>query len=194
MKPDLKHRDTEKPRRGGGLLWFVAGGIVAVILIFAVPAIRHTLEHAKTSTVEHAKALNKSLHEKTTAKPAKTSAGASAAAPRFDFYQLLKHPTQILTSHESDEVKGEPDSHASVTQSGSYILQVASLRNGADAEKFKAQLALWGISSHVQKVKVQKETWHRVRIGPVKNLAKLNALREKLAQHHIKPLLIRVAD
>ncbi len=198
MRPDLKSpRKKEQRRRGGRLLWFIAGVIVALVIIFAFPAIKHSLEHAKTSAIKKAKTLNKNLQKNKPEKEArntKAPAAASKGRTTFDFYYLLTHPTQILTPGETHEVKSEPDSRTSVTQAGSYVLQVASLRHGKDADRLKAQLALWGIRSHVQKVEVQGETWHRVRIGPIDDLSRLNALRKTLAGHHLKPLLIRVGN
>ncbi|MBU6421559.1 MAG: SPOR domain-containing protein, partial [Gammaproteobacteria bacterium] len=56
----------------------------------------------------------------------------------------------------------------------------------------KANLALLGIESSIQQVQVSNgSTWNRVRIGPINNLAQLNALRAQLAQHHIEPLVIK---
>ncbi|MGH8273155.1 MAG: SPOR domain-containing protein [Gammaproteobacteria bacterium] len=194
MKPDLKHSDKERPRRGRGPLWFVAGIIVALIIIFVFPKLHYALKHAGTTAAKNAEALNKTLRGKKGKPAPAASTNANAKAPRFDFYELLKHPTQILTSSESNEVKTQPTASAVVTHSGKYILQVASLRDDAQAEKLKARLALWGIVSHIQKVQIQGETWHRVRVGPVSDLASLNALRKKLHSHQIKPLLIRVGN
>lgn len=189
MKPDLKDSgEDDGRRRGRGPLWFIAGGVVAVVLVIAFPSIRNALKHAGTSAAKQADALK----EKLTKAPATKSTGSSASG--FDFYHMLSHPTQILTSGESDEVKTPSASSSAVTQPGAYVLQVASLRNARDAEALKAQLALWGISSDVQQVNVQGETWHRVRIGPIKDLKTLNALREKLGAHKLRPLLIRVGN
>ena len=183
MKPDLKDPQQEPPRRGRGILWFVAGGIVAVILVFAFPGIKEALHHAEKSTLQHAAALKDKLGR---TRPGKA---ATSAGPHFDFYQLLKHPTQILTSAESHEVATPPATQP-VDQAGSYILQVASLRDAKAANALKAQLALWGIQAAVQSVDVQGETWHRVRIGPISDLGKLNAVRRKLANHQMHALLI----
>ncbi|MGH8224895.1 MAG: SPOR domain-containing protein [Gammaproteobacteria bacterium] len=189
MKPDLKNSgEDEGRRRGRGPLWFLAGVIVAVALIIAVPSIRHALKHVKTVVTEQA-AASKGKHANA---PAAKSAGTSTSG--FDFYRLLSHPTQILTSGESDEVKTPPANSGSVTQPGAYVLQVASVRNAKDAEALKAQLALWGIRAEVQTVNVQGDTWHRVRIGPVNDLQALNALRDKLDAHKLHPLLIRVGN
>ena len=183
MKPDLKEPQQNESRRGRGVLWFIAGGIVAVVLIVAFPGIKDALHHAEKSTLEHASALKNKLG-KTRPGTAGTSAG-----PHFDFYQLLKHPTQILTSVESREVATPPATQP-VAQAGRYILQVASFRDAKAANALKAQLALWGIQATVQSVDVQDETWHRVRVGPLSDLDKLNAVRAQLARHQLHALVI----
>lgn len=170
-------------RRSSGFFWFVAGGLVAVVLIYAVPMFRGSLRHAEDSTLRHAKTLGEKI----------TSAPAGATGGHFDFYQLLSHPTQILTSSESKEVRQSGET-GPVAQPGAYILQVASFRDQKDAQALKAQLALWGIAADVQLVQVQGETWHRVRVGPVSDLATLNDLRRRLAAHKLQPLLIRVGN
>lgn len=184
MKPDLKEpQDDGKHRRAGGLLWFIAGGIIALILVVAFPGVKKALHNAEKSTIRHAHELGKTLGKKRPG-PATTTSG-----PHFDFYQLLKHPTQILTSGESREVATPPASEP-VKQAGNYILQVASFRDSKAAEALKAQLALWGIQADVQSVQVQGETWHRVRIGPLSDLHKINSLRSRLADHKLHAIVI----
>ena len=56
------------------------------------------------------------------------------------------------------------------------------------------QLALAGIESKVQKVTVDSDTWHRVRVGPITNLDELNRLRARLRQADVDALVIRVGD
>lgn len=183
MKPDLKEPQQNEPRRGRGVLWFIAGGIVAVVLIVAFPGIKEALHHAEKSTLEHASALKDKLGK------TRPGAAATGSGPHFDFYQLLKHPTQILTSSESREVATPPATEP-VARAGRYILQVASFRDAKAANALKAQLALWGIRAAVQSVDVQDETWHRVRIGPLSDLDKLNAVRAQLAKHQLHALVI----
>ncbi len=184
MKPDLKNPQPPERRRTGGLLWFIAGSIVTAILIVAFPGIKQTLHHVEKSTLKHAGALKNKL--------GKTPSGTVTprSVPHFDFYQLLKHPIQILTSGESREVATPPASQP-VVQAGNYILQVASFRDTKAAGALKAQLALWGIQANIQAVSVQGEIWHRVRIGPLSDLGKLNAVRNRLAKHQLHALVIR---
>ena len=74
------------------------------------------------------------------------------------------------------------------------MLQAGSYKNFADADRVRAQLALAGVESKVQKVTVDTDTWHRVRIGPISNLDELNRVRTRLRQADVDALVIRVGD
>ena len=43
-------------------------------------------------------------------------------------------------------------------------------------------------------MEVQDETWHRVRIGPLSDLSKINGLRDKLAQHKLHAIVIHAGN
>ena len=43
----------------------------------------------------------------------------------------------------------------------------AHITSFADADRVRAQLALLGVESKVQRVSIDNDTWHRVRIGPI---------------------------
>ena len=111
----------------------------------------------------------------------------------YTFYDKLKNFEVVIPE------RGEKDVHrdlkpAPETRPGSYILQAGSFANFADADRVRAQLALAGVESKVQKVSVDTETWHRVRIGPIKNLDELNKMRARLRDADINVLVIRVGD
>jgi cell division protein FtsN len=72
---------------------------------------------------------------------------------------------------------------------GPYILQAGSFRRAEEADTLKANLALLGVEADIQKVTVDNNTWHRVRIGPYANLDELNRMREKLARNRIERCL-----
>ena len=46
-------------------------------------------------------------------------------------------------------------------------IQEYDVVNAEEADRVRAQLALQGIESKVQRVSVDNDTWHRVRVGPV---------------------------
>jgi len=57
-----------------------------------------------------------------------------------------------------------------------------------------AQLALQGVQAQVQRVAVDADVWHRVRVGPISNLDELNRLRKQLPAADLDALVIRVGD
>jgi cell division protein FtsN len=74
------------------------------------------------------------------------------------------------------------------------VLQAGSYRNEADANRVRAQLALQGVDAKVQRVAVDTDVWHRVRIGPINNLDELNKVRKQLQAAEVDALVIRVGD
>ena len=122
--------------------------------------------------------------------PEKTDGSAPAeSSSKYDFYEMLPAFEIVIPEKELD-VRRDRD-RSPVRERGSYILQVGAFQAFADAERVKAKLALMGIESRVQKVSLDNQTWHRVRIGPVSNLGELNALRTKLLNAGVEMLIIR---
>lgn len=77
---------------------------------------------------------------------------------------------------------------------GAYVLHAGSYGSFAEADKVKAQLALLGISSQIQKITVDERQYHRVRIGPIEDLGELNRTRKRLRDARIDVLVIRVGE
>jgi cell division protein FtsN len=110
----------------------------------------------------------------------------------YTFYDRLKNFEVVIPEKEKDvhrDLKPAPE-----TRPGTYVLQAGSYRNFADADRIRAQLALQGVESKVQKVTVDTDTWHRVRVGPITNLDELNRIRTRLRQADVDALVIRVGD
>ena len=63
---------------------------------------------------------------------------------------------------------------------GRLVFQAGSYKKFEDADRVRAQLALQGIESNVQRVAIDSDTWHRVRIGPISDPAELNRVRKRL--------------
>jgi cell division protein FtsN len=53
---------------------------------------------------------------------------------------------------------------------------------------------LLGIVSRIQKVSIEDKVYHRVRIGPVEELERLNGLRQQLRQARVEAMVIRVGE
>lgn len=109
--------------------------------------------------------------------------------PRFAFYELLPEFEVVVPEVESRAATGPPP--AEVEEPGRYVLQVGSFTTRADADGMKANLALLGIESRLQRVAIDEEVFHRVRIGPLSDLDRINEIRAELQEAGIDSLLMR---
>jgi cell division protein FtsN len=127
--------------------------------------------------------------------PDTDSADAGApddSAKSYAFYDMLPKFEVVVPEKDKDV---RPDTRAvPETRNGTYVLQAGSYKNFADADRVRAKLALQGVESKVQKVSVDNDTWHRIRIGPISNLNELNRLRTILRKADVDVLVIRVGD
>ncbi len=110
---------------------------------------------------------------------------------RYPFWRWLEEYEVILPEENERLEKTKPVEQ--VTREGRYFLQVGAFNRFADADRLKAQLALGGIETHIQRVTIDDRELHRVRIGPETDLARVNELRRRLAQQNIDVMLIRMA-
>jgi cell division protein FtsN len=123
-----------------------------------------------------------------------TAAPAPEQQPerRFDFYDMLPNFEVIIPEQEPDV---RPDlGPQAIEQPGTYVLQAGSFIDYGDADRRRAQLALQGIESRIQRVSIDDKTYHRVRIGPTRDLDELNRLRSRLHDAQIDVLRIRLGD
>ncbi len=142
--------------------------------------------------------------------------------PRFDFYTLLpemevvipeqeitaalKQPpapvqkaapvveaTPVAADKPVPETIPAPEKPVTTTAGGTYYLQVGSFRNSVQAERFKAELALQGMQTSIQTVTINnKDTYHRVRVGPFNNFDALDKTRQSLKKKGIDSTPIKV--
>jgi len=125
----------------------------------------------------------------------KSGRGAASEEPakkRFTFYDILPN-FEVVTPDEEPEVETERTPQA-IVEPGVYVLQAGSFSTNEDADRRRAELALHGIESHIQRVKVNNRNYHRVYIGPTDDLDELNMLRSRLHAAKIDVLRIRLSD
>jgi cell division protein FtsN len=111
---------------------------------------------------------------------------------RYDFFTVLPEMEVVVPEQELAK-KSQPKDAATVQSADkdSYLLQVGSFRAKSDAEQMKARLALLGITTRIQTVKVNDATWHRVRVGPVSGARQADAMRKQLADNGIESLVMK---
>lgn len=123
---------------------------------------------------------------------AEANAAAADTGERYDFYDMLPN-FEVVVPEKDREVKRDQRA-ARIERPGVYVLQAGSYRNVSDADRVRAQLNLQGIDAKVQRVAVDNDVWHRVRIGPISNLDELNRVRKQLQAADVDGLVIRVGD
>ena len=115
-----------------------------------------------------------------------------AGEKRFTFYDILPN-FEVVTPDDEPDVARDAEPQA-IVEPGVYILQAGSFSTHNDADRRRAELALHGIESHIQRVKVNDRNYHRVYIGPVEDLDELNLLRSRLRVAEIDVFRIRISD
>jgi cell division protein FtsN len=121
-----------------------------------------------------------------------TAAVEEPPESRFDFYDMLPNFEVIIPEQEPDV--SQDRGPQAVVHPGIYVLQAGSFTEFTDADRRRAQLALQGIESRIQRVSIDDQTYHRVRIGPIRDLEELNRLRGRLREAQIDVLRIRLGD
>ena len=160
-----------------------------MFLSFAVGLFIMFLVHLKDDVVP----------EKTSHK-AKVEKKSKAIEPTFEFYSLLPETEVVVDEPKLSKkvIVTSPVQTATKKDKKNlvdkviYMLQVGSFRKLSDADAHKAKLAFLGIESKVQTVTIDnKDTWHRVQVGPIIGRNKADALKKQLKQNGIDSLLMR---
>ena len=125
--------------------------------------------------------------------------GASAMLIRLELFhpgiQLLEPVMSVeVVVPEIESSAGSDRNAAASEQPGVYVLQVGSFHALADADRMQARLALLGIESQIQRVMIDDDVWHRVRIGPIRELGELNRVRRQLRDERIESLVMELHE
>ena len=171
-------------KRTPGWIWLLCG--LGLGLAIAVAA--YIISRPPTTDTQHPAA-------KTTTRPEpdsqdSTDTRAVDKKPHFDFYTLLPKMEVVIPDSVIEQANRALPQHETNL---AYVLQTGSFRNAADAETMKAELALIGVEADVETVVINdKDTWHRVRLGPFPDMTALKPVRRQLKQHDIDFILLKV--
>ena len=182
---------TKQQQDYPGWVWMMFGlGIGLSVALAIYMKDRETGVTLPPAAQEPARAAN--LIDKDNAVAMASPVAEERPEQRFDFYHMLPNFEVIIPEQEPD-VSQDIEMQA-VERPGIYVLQAGSFTEFGDADRRRAQLALQGIESRIQRVIIDDKTYHRVRIGPTRNLDELNMLRNRLRQSKIDVLRIRLGD
>lgn len=157
------------------------------------------------------------LYEPSVVRNAGVGAGTSSVSvdnpprTRFQFYELLTEKESVIPDLDVEESPAPAPLQAKTTETkadaapevetppaaaalrGKYLLQVASFRSHEDADRLKAKLAFLGLEGSIQTILIDdKETWHRVRVGPYTARAQLEEARATLKANKYDALPLKL--
>lgn len=116
----------------------------------------------------------------------------SLPRPKFEFYNVLPNREVNISEWVAEEQDRES---AEINGQSIYVLQVGSFNKHSAADQMKAQLALMGINSNIQRVVINgQDVRHRVRIGPYKNTVELNKARQRLRENNLDFMVLKLED
>lgn len=176
-----KSPPAQKPTK-----WWMWLIIPAILAAFIYALMQLPSSNTTPPTVERVSTPAKKVEQK---KPTTTNKGNSDKKPKegFEFYQILQD-SEVDTSHV-DAYKSTPRAE----QDFYYMIQAASFRNPADADRMRADLILSGLDASIRKTTDKNgKPWHRVIIGPFTSRSKMNRSIDKLASKDIQAFSYRV--
>jgi cell division protein FtsN len=188
MARDYKHA---KRRSGGSGLSGLAGFVVGLALGLSVAVAVYLYDRRPSARVAQAAAPIASEGKEPRA-PQEPAPASQRDETQYDFYEMLPKFEVVIPEQDGSAPAGAGP--GPVEKPGAYILQAGSFRNAADADRVRALLAMQGVESKISRVTIDNDTWHRVRVGPITNLQKLEDTRSKLRQAQIEALVIRVGE
>lgn len=194
-KPVRKRKTRRSPQKQEdypGWMWMLFGLAIGLSVAFAIfMKDREADVPVRTAAQQPASMASTIEQSVQTVEPA-AAEPEEPAEQRFDFYEMLPNFEVVIPEQETNVSRDTQK--AAVVQPGIYVLQAGSFTDFEDADRRRAQLALQGIESRIQRVTIDDKTYHRVRIGPTNDLDELNRLRNRLKAANIDVLRIRLGD
>ncbi len=188
-----KRRSSRRKKQNDypGWVWMIFGLTIGLSVAVAVYVKdREPVSHARYKAPEPA-SMQTSL-DKNGERPAEPATIDKPVEKRFDFYDLL--PVSELIIEDEEPVINEDVELQAIEEPGVYMLQAGSFSTNTDADRRRAELALHGIESHIGRARVNGRDYHRVYVGPIEDLDRLNVLRSRLRAAKIDVLRIRLGN
>jgi len=173
-----------------GWLWMLFGLAIGLSVAFAVYVKDHEPEVIAVVEAPKAASLESSIDDNN--EDLLEPGDVESPTDRFDFYKMLP-AFEIIIEDEEPDVDEDIEPQA-IDEPGLYLLQAGSFSTHDDADRRRAELALHGIVSRVQRARVNNRDYFRVYIGPIDDLDELNLTRSRLRAAKIDVMRIRLGD
>lgn len=192
-KPTRRGASTAraKPAPGGGASWlsFVSGVLVGAVTVWVYMVYRPGI----TIPAPWAPGAENAALE--TPAPASSTEPANNGEPDFTFYNIL--PDREVRVHDWElgaEARAQ-DGASKHAPRVDYVVQAGSFKQRTEADELKAQLALNGIRSNIERVVINgQDVWFRVHLGPFSEREVLADTRARLNRLGIKHIVLKKAQ
>lgn len=179
-------RRKQNNRRSGGLptpvslfLGLTIGLICAAAVYIKVKPVERGLSEAQAPT-----------------NPAPKPKSPAAPDGRFTFYDMLPNYEIVVRGDApagKPAAKPEKTPEKPIEQPGQYLIQAGSFATADEADRRKASLAMLGVESRIERGDgPDGRPRFRVRIGPMQDLNRVNAILKDLRDNGIEALLMRL--
>lgn len=155
------------------------------VLASRVPVVLSKQHRKKPVTKQKAASKNLAITKRS---KTKISDPAVTNRPFYGFYESLSADSWPVPIHRGTYVSADANKRRVV-----YELQAASFRKRLDAIRLQRKLAQLKLPVSVsESVSAKGEHWYRVKLGPFRNLSKLNKAEDTLVSMQMMPLKKRV--
>lgn len=209
---DTGHENTCPPRWA----WLLAGIFIGIFISFLVYlreiAPQQTmLQHPPPPTLVSGEttpntvvppevtAVKKEVEPATVASVDKQETTKSEG---FTFHDLLSQAEVNLTQSSAATTQPQqalpisqqalPDTVTRAPAGTLFVLQVGSFRDLREADGLRAHLTLLGFQSYVEKASLAGgDVWHRVRLGPFRDIQQMNDMRAALQAQNVTTMVLK---
>mgnify|MGYP000636146523 CR=1 FL=1 len=185
MARDYKYRANQskkKPQQAkvSWWKWLLVFLLIAVFILFLM-FLGNSAPDDKNQPI--------SVTKKTPSKPKHQN--KKPQEPRFDFYTILPE-TEIIVPDYEINTRSREEQLVGKSKATKYLMQAGSFRDFAEADKLRARLALMGIESRVEKAKVGKAIWNRVKMGPYSQSSSVSTIKKRLRSNGIDVIVTEI--
>lgn len=197
-------KSTKKTRqRSSGLGMLLTGMVIGSVLTTLFLGWKKDPDHGIGSGINQMIAKSRQPTSELADQESSQVQNQSQKNPSYDFYTILPEIEQVIPEEYIPAVAEKkpvqpaqektPETRAAA-QTDHYLLQAGSFAEKEQANQLKAKLALSGYESYIQKVTVDGKKFYRVRMGPYRNLNKLDAASKDLGTKGINAMRIKVSQ
>lgn len=182
MARDYKHRAshnrTKKPNTV--VSWWKWALVILLISLFVIFL---TYLNSSSVDVEDWQKNQETLVSKKEAIKQQKKIQEEKNEPIYDFYTILPETETIISDHEIGTRSREEKFGKG--KKINYIIQAGSFRGFAEADKLRANLALMGVESKIEKAIIGNIIWNRVVMGPYSNSSKVSTIQKQLRKNGV---------